>query len=131
MLKAFFGIFSGTVSDAAKQDCPKPLPEFLPVIFANGEDDDTDGLVAFLEGRAVILPRGQKLEKGEPGIVMNVMVRIRFQLAISINKDEHCLIFGSPLLDGIIPVKLARPNPKLMRSLYMVSVIIQNARPQV
>lgn len=130
MLKAFFGIFSGAVSEAAKQDRPKPLPEFLPVIFANGEDDDTEGLVAFLEGRAVILPRGQKLEKGQPGIVMDVTIRMRFQLAITINKDEHHRIFGSPILDGHIPIKLARPNPKLMRSLYRVSAIIQKVGPQ-
>lgn len=35
----------------------KPLPEilFIPVIFANGRDDDTEGVKAFLEHRPVML----------------------------------------------------------------------------
>lgn len=38
----------------------KPLPEilFYPVIFANGRDDDTEGLKAFYENRPYIL-RGE------------------------------------------------------------------------
>ncbi len=34
----------------------KPLPEilFCPVIFANGRDDDTEGLKAFFENRTVV-----------------------------------------------------------------------------
>lgn len=30
------------------------LPPFHPIIFANGRDDDTDGIKAFLEGRPVM-----------------------------------------------------------------------------
>ncbi|MDI7862562.1 hypothetical protein MRS76_11375 [Rhizobiaceae bacterium n13] len=33
----------------------RPLPEFMPVIFANGRDDDGPGLKAFWEGKAVLL----------------------------------------------------------------------------
>ncbi|MFK0330886.1 hypothetical protein ACIQUB_07160 [Rhizobium sp. NPDC090275] len=43
----------------------KPLPEifFCPVIFANGRDDDTEGLRAFFENRPVMC-RGEMVPHG-------------------------------------------------------------------
>lgn len=40
------------------------LPAFHPIIFANGRDDDTDGIKAFLEGRPV-MHAGKLIESGD------------------------------------------------------------------
>ena len=49
-------IFGGPTRPAPPSP-QKPLPEilFIPVIFANGRDDDTEGVKAFLEHRPVML----------------------------------------------------------------------------
>jgi hypothetical protein len=54
----------------------KPLPEilFLPVIFANGRDDDTEGLKAFFENRPVMF-RGEILTPG-PHTIFGVDVAV-------------------------------------------------------
>ncbi len=50
-------LFGGPVREAPPAAPSKPLPEilFVPVIFANGRDDDTEGVKAFLEHRPVML----------------------------------------------------------------------------
>lgn len=50
----------------------KPLPEvlFYPVIFANGRDDDTEGVKAFYENRPVIL-KGEVIRPG-PRTISNM-----------------------------------------------------------
>lgn len=111
------------LAKAAKTE--RKLPEFLPVIFANGEDDDTDGVISFLEGRAVLLPCGERLESGRPAILANKILRLRYQIAVVVGDNVHVRVFGSPVLDGRIPTRIARPNIKLMRSLYEISVVIQ------
>lgn len=50
-------LLGGPARPAPPAAAPKPLPEilFIPVIFANGRDDDSEGLKAFLEHRPVML----------------------------------------------------------------------------
>lgn len=50
-------LFGGPVPTTPPAAPQKPLPEilFVPVIFANGRDDDSEGLKAFMEHRPVML----------------------------------------------------------------------------
>lgn len=50
-------LFGGPVRATPPAAPSKPLPEilFVPVIFANGRDDDSEGVKAFLEHRPVML----------------------------------------------------------------------------
>ena len=53
---------------------PKPLPRFVPVIFANGVDDDLPGIAAALRDEAVQYD-GVIREPGEP-VVSNCTSRL-------------------------------------------------------
>lgn len=54
----------------------KPLPRFVPVIFANGVDDDLPGIEAALRDEAVQLD-GVICEPGDPVVVSNCTSRLR------------------------------------------------------
>ncbi len=51
------------------------LPPFHPIIFANGRDDDTEGLKAFWENRPVTL-RGIEISPGEAFVLKGLELRL-------------------------------------------------------
>lgn len=57
LLRLVEGLRRRATPAAAAPAAPKPLPEilFTPVIFANGRDDDSEGVKAFFEHRPVVL----------------------------------------------------------------------------
>ena len=57
------------------------LPEFIPVIFANGEDDDSDGIQAAVNNKKVlygdtIYQPGQDLVVAKMTLCINKLIRV-------------------------------------------------------
>jgi hypothetical protein len=90
-------LMGGSVPEAKPREIV--LPPFHPIIFANGRDDDTDGIKAFWENRPVIYA-GEEI-KPDQGREL-VGLRLRFSCtAIFIHKGERLVeIAGYPTLVG-------------------------------
>lgn len=65
----------GPVSQPQSRQREIVLPPFHPIIFANGRDDDTEGLKAFIEGRPVML-FGRQVQAGD-AVLEDVTLRLR------------------------------------------------------
>ncbi|MEY9718809.1 hypothetical protein [Sinorhizobium fredii] len=75
------------------------LPAFHPIIFANGRDDDTDGIKAFWENRPVIYA-GEEIKPGQSRQLVGLHLNFSCT-AIFIHKGERLVeIAGYPMLVG-------------------------------
>ncbi|ASY69364.1 hypothetical protein [Sinorhizobium fredii] len=70
---------------------PKPreivLPPFHPIIFANGRDDDTEGLKAFWENRAVIYA-GEEIKPGQSRELVGLELRLHCTAILAVHGDR-------------------------------------------
>lgn len=70
MIRLLRSLISGFWSHRQAEISPRPLPEilFYPVIFANGRDDDTEGVKAFYENKPVMMD-GRLIPAGKPCVL--------------------------------------------------------------
>ena len=75
------------------------LPPFHPIIFANGRDDDTEGMKAFWENRPVIYA-GEEIKPDQARELVGLNLRFSCT-AIYVHKGERLVeIAGYPMLVG-------------------------------
>ena len=90
------------------------LPDFHPVIFANGEDDDLPGVAAALENKPVYFLE-RLYQPGEPIVVAFKKVVLSNYIAIEDERRNVSLVIG----DGtgaphIVRIKGGRPARNLL-----------------
>lgn len=73
----------------------KTMPEWVPVIFANGADDDLPGFVAMFENRKVQL--GDKIYKPDEAMILHdLRLRLSRQLKVVLLEGTITFIAGRP-----------------------------------
>lgn len=99
-LKRFVDFLMGGPAPAAEPPRKEiVLPPFHPIIFANGRDDDTEGLRAFWENRPVIYA-GEEIKPDQGRELVGLRLRLSCA-AVFITKDQRLVeIFGYPTLAG-------------------------------
>lgn len=92
-------LFGGPVPTTPPAAPSKPLPEilFVPVIYANGRDDDSEGLKAFLEHRPVIFD-GRLIgpEHNEARLDVKAL-RLRYSHVVFFKGSVVIYVLGYPL----------------------------------
>lgn len=81
----------------------KPLPEILfhPVIFANGRDDDSEGLKAFFENRPYILGGDLCAPTAGPRRLVNLHLTLSKTAIVFIKDGRVDFIYGCPSGDAL------------------------------
>lgn len=81
----------------------KPLPEilFYPVIFANGRDDDAEGLKAFFENRPYIFGGNLYGPTDGPRRLVNLHLTLSKNSIVFIKDGRVHFIYGCPSGDAL------------------------------
>jgi len=102
MLRKLADLFLGGAVQVAPPAAPAreiQLPPFHPIIFANGRDDDTEGLKAFFEGRPVIL-FGRVIGEGD-AVLDDLELRSHATRFFMLNSKGHLEgVLGFPFSSG-------------------------------
>lgn len=96
-MKSLLSRFANLLLGGQARRPQKPLPEilFYPVIFANGRDDDSEGLKAFYENRPYIF-RGKVYEPScEPRRLVGLDFSLSCDGVVFINNGRVCGGFGA------------------------------------
>ncbi|MBV2183770.1 MAG: hypothetical protein KUL88_04410 [Rhizobium sp.] len=109
-------LLGGPARPAPPAAAPKPLPEilFVPVIFANGRDDDMEGVKAFLEHRPVML--AGRLIAPENNTARLEGLHLRFSCGQLVLMHDRCVVqvVGFPMGRTI----MVHVPPQSQRSIY-------------
>lgn len=87
----------------------KPALHWLPVIFANGEDDDTPGLAALFAGEAVLIQ--DRLQPAGEDVLIERLLLV-FDRRIDVVEDgEATITFGSDWPEDMA-IRVVKSDPR-------------------
>lgn len=103
MMKSLLSRIADVFLGAPSRQVQKPLPEilFYPVIFANGRDDDSEGLKAFFENRPYIFGGDLYGPTAGPRRLVNLHLTLSKNSIVFIKDGRVHFIYGCPSGDAL------------------------------
>ena len=102
-MKSLLSRIADVLLGGPSRQAQKPLPEilFYPVIFANGRDDDAEGLKAFFENRPYIFGSNLYGPTAGPRRLANLHLTISKKSIVFIKDGRVHFIYGCPSGDAL------------------------------